>query len=364
MENADITIIGAGVIGLAIAAQIARPERRIFVLEKNARHGEGISSRNSEVIHAGIYYPEGSLKASLCVEGSRRLYEIAARQSLPHRKTGKLIVATQTEEIGELERLIKAGRANGAPRLKMLTRAQVAKMEPDINALAALYSPETGILSAHALMNYFLMRALEGNAALVCRTAVTGISREGQGWRISTHNDRSEAFDFLSARVINCAGLFSDTIANMPANAGYRLHYCKGDYFSLTGVKAGSVKRLIYPAPLKNTVGLGVHLTLDLNGRLRLGPDATYIDREEDYRVAPEKAAGFYAAASRYLPFLKKDQLCPDMAGIRPKLQGPHDPVCDFVIREDAPGFINLVGIESPGLTASPAIARHVAAML
>lgn len=363
MEKADITIIGAGVVGLAIAAGLARPDLNIFILEKSPEHGRGISSRNSEVVHAGIYYSEGSLKAQLCVEGNRLLYEIAGRYGIPHKKTGKLIAASSTDDVEELERLYAQGCKNGATALAMVTQKQIARMEPNIRAQAALYSPETGIISAHDLMNYFLSKAQANKVHLVCRTHVINIERDGSGWRLFARNDRGEDVVFGSSVVINSTGLSADTLANL-AGTHYHLHYCKGDYCGISGVKPGVVSRLIYPAPLKNHVGLGVHVTMDLNGRLKLGPDATYIDREEDYHVAPEKADLFYEEALKYLPFLKRENVSPDMAGIRPKLQGPHDTFADFVIRPDAPGFINLVGIESPGLTASPAIARFVADLL
>jgi L-2-hydroxyglutarate oxidase LhgO len=363
MEKTDITIIGAGVVGLAIAARLARPDLSVFILEKNTSHGGGISSRNSEVIHAGIYYPEGSLKAKLCVTGRHLLYDIAARYGIPHKKTGKLIVATRPEEMDDIERLEANGRQNGVTSLSLLNGRQIAQMEPHIQARAALYSPETGIISAHDLMNHFLTQALRNKANLVCRTQVSHIEREASGWRIFAKNDTGADFDFLSTTVINAAGLSSDIIANM-VGGHYHLYYCKGDYCNISGVKTGLVGRLIYPAPVKNHVGLGVHLTMDLNGRLKLGPDATYIDRVEDYCVASEKAAIFYEHARKYLPFLKPENVHPDMAGIRPKLQGPNDTFADFIIRQDAPGFINLVGIESPGLTASPAIARFVKGIL
>ena len=359
MEKADITIIGAGVVGLAIAAEMAGQGLSVFILEKNPAHGGGISSRNSEVIHGGMYYPEGSLKARLCVTGRRMLYEIAAKNNIPHKKTGKLIVAVAPEEIEELEKLYKNGLQNGVTSISMISKRNIVRIEPNIRAQAALYSPETGIISAHDLMNYFLAQALKGKAHLVCNTEVTGICKKAGGYQIITRNTKKESFEFSSGVVINCAGLSSDSIANM-MGTNYQLHYCKGDYCGITGVKSGTVQRLIYPVPTKNHVGLGVHLTLDLNGRCKLGPDTTYIERVEDYKVAPEKASQFYQGASKFLPFLKEENVSPDMAGIRPKLQGPNDVFCDFVVKEDAPGFINLVGIESPGLTASPAIARYV----
>ncbi len=363
MEKADITIIGAGVVGLAVAAELARPDLSVFILEKNSVHGGGISSRNSEVLHAGIYYPEGSLKARLRVAGNPMLYEIAARNGIPYKKTGKLIVATNSGDIEAIEKLYENGRRNGVESLSLVSMRQVAQMEPHVQAVAALYSPETGIINTHTLMNYFLKQAQSNKANLVCHTKVLHIEKETNGWQIFAENDKGEDFDFLSGVVINAAGLSSDVIANM-ACGHYHLHYCKGDYCGISGVKPGLVGRLIYPAPVKDSAGLGVHLTIDLNGRLRLGPDATYIDRVEDYNVASEKAALFYEQARIFLPFLKPENVYPDMAGIRPKLQGPNNIFHDFVIREDAPGFVNLVGIESPGLTASPAIARIVQKMI
>jgi L-2-hydroxyglutarate oxidase LhgO len=359
MEKVDITIIGAGVIGLAIAAEIARPDLSVFILEKNNTHGGGVSSRNSEVIHSGIYYPDWSLKASLCVKGNKMLYDIAAENHIPHKRTGKLIVAVTKKETEELEHLCISGRKNGVSSISMLNRKQVAGMEPNIYAQAALYSPDTGIIGVHDLMNYFLAGALNKKAEFLHHTKVVRIEKELGRYRIFTHNEKGESCEFSSAVVINAAGLESDIIANMIGN-DYHLHYCKGDYCSISGVKPGIVQRLIYPVPEKNHIGLGVHLTLDLNGRYKLGPDTTYIDRQEDYKVAPEKVALFYQSARKFLPFLKKENVHPDMSGIRPKLQGLNDDFRDFVIKEDSPGFINLVGIESPGMTASPAIARYV----
>ena len=363
MEKVDITIIGAGVVGLAIAAEIAKPNISVFILEKNHTHGGGISSRNSEVIHGGMYYPQNSLKALLCVEGIRRLYEIAVKNKIPHKKTGKLIVAVNRKDDEELECLYANGRANGVAALELITEKKVSDMEPNVQAQAALYSHNTGIISVHDLMNYFLFTAQQNKTQMVYRTKVVGIEKESQYFRLATQNAQGETFELLSAVVINAAGLESDTIANM-TGSNYHLHYCKGDYCSLSGVKSGIVQRLIYPVPVKKHTGLGVHLTMDLNGRFKLGPDVTFIDRKEDYNVAPEKAEQFHQSASKFLPFLKKENIHPDMSGIRPKLQGPGDDFRDFVIKEDAPGFINLVGIESPGMTASPAIARYVQKLL
>jgi L-2-hydroxyglutarate oxidase LhgO len=245
----------------------------------------------------------------------------------------------------------------------MVSKKQVSIMEPNVRAESALYSPDTGIISIHDLMNYYLAKAQSRKAQIVYQTKVTRIEKEPSRYQIFTHNAKGESFEFSSAVVINAAGLESDTIANM-MGGNYHLHYCKGDYCSVSGVKPGVVQRLIYPVPAKKHVGLGVHLTMDLNGMFKLGPDTTYIERKEDYNVAPDKVEIFYHSTSKFLPFLKKENIHPDMAGIRPKLQGPDDDFRDFVIKEDSPGFINLVGIESPGMTASPAIAQYVRKIL
>ncbi|MCL4475999.1 MAG: NAD(P)/FAD-dependent oxidoreductase [Nitrospirae bacterium] len=361
--DADITIIGAGVIGLAIASELAESNLSLYILEKNETHGMGISSRNSEVIHAGIYYPPGSLKAQLCVEGREILYETCVKNSIPHMKRGKLIIATTEKEMGKVERLMHNALHNGVSSVSLLTQSEIRQKEPNIKAFGALYSPDTGILSAHSLMDYYLCSAKRKGAEIVYGTQVVGIERDTAGYRIVTLNRDGEYFEFISERVINAAGLQSDIIARM-VGKDYTLHYCKGDYFSINAAKRGLVQRLVYPVPEENHVGLGVHLTLDLQGRMKLGPDATYTDKVEEYRVDASKRDLFYESAVRFLPFIRKGDIVPDMSGIRPKLQGYGKGFHDFVISEDLPGFINLVGIESPGLTAAPAIARHVKRIL
>ncbi len=360
--DSDITIIGAGVIGLAIAAELADHKLNIYILEKNETHGMEISSRNSEVVHAGIYYPSGSLKASLCVEGREKLYETCLKNNIPHHKIGKLIIATAEKELATIERLREAAKQNGVP-VSLLGRQQIRKMEPNIKAMGALHSPETGIISAHALMDYYLRTARMKGAEIVYGTNVTGIERISKGYKIATVNREGDRFEFDTERAVNAAGLNADRIAAM-IGKDYQLHYCKGDYFSIVNVKKSTVQRLIYPVPEENHVGLGVHLTVDLTGRMKLGPDATYIDRTENYQVDTAKREKFYESAVRFLPFIRKEDIAPDMSGIRPKLQGPGERFRDFVIREDLPGFVNLVGIESPGLTAAPAIAAYVKGML
>jgi len=360
--DSNITIIGAGVVGLAVASELADGKKSIFVLEKNGSHGLETSSRNSEVVHAGIYYPPGSLKARLCVEGRELIYEICASHGIPYRKTGKLIIAAAEDGVESLEVLFENARQNGVTSVSVLDQAEVNRLEPNITAFAAIHSPDTGIISVHALMDYFLHKAKERGAELVCGTEVFGIESVPGGFKVATRNVRGEVFEFTTEKVVNSAGLHSDTIAGM-AGRECSLHYCKGDYFSLA-TKTGMVSRLVYPLPEKDHVGLGVHLTLDLQGRMKLGPDAAYTDRVENYRVDAGKGDMFYQSAVKFLPFLRREDLVPDMSGIRPKLQGPGEGFRDFVISEDMPGFVNLVGIESPGLTAAPAIARHVRRLL
>lgn len=361
--DAGITIIGAGVIGLAIASELSGYKGNIYILEKNDRHGKGISSRNSEVIHAGIYYPTDSLKASLCVEGREMLYETCVKNNIPHKKIGKLIIATTQSEMGTIERLFHNGLNNGVSSISLMERGEIHRMEPNIKAAGALYSPDTGIISVHALMDYYLHDAKMKGAEIVYGTQAVGIESILNGYRVMTMNERAEYFAFETECVVNASGLSAANVAKM-VGKDYTLHYCKGDYFSISNVKLGTVQRLIYPVPEENHTGLGVHLTLDLNGRMKLGPDATYIDAVEDYTVHAEKRDKFYAAAAKYLPFIRREDIVPDMSGIRPKLQGPGEGFRDFVISEDMPGFINLVGIESPGLTAAPAIARYVRKLL
>lgn len=361
--DADLTIIGAGIIGLAIAAELADGKKSIYIIEKNSAHGRGVSSRNSEVIHAGIYYPPGSLKSRLCIEGRELLYETCGKNSIPCKKTGKLIIARTEAEKGELERLWENAVRSGVSGVSLLDEARIREMEPNIRAVHALHSKETGIISAHSIMDYYLHTASANGAELACSTEVIGISPSAEGYRVETRNSEGESFSFTTEKLVNAAGLYSDAVAAMTGK-DYVHHYCKGDYFSINNVKKGVVQRLIYPVPEKNCVGLGVHLTLDLQGRMRLGPDAAYIDKTEYYRVDELKRDQFYASAVKFLPFISKEDIVPDMSGIRPKLQGKGDGFRDFVISEDLPGCINLVGMESPGLTAAPAIARYVKKML
>jgi L-2-hydroxyglutarate oxidase LhgO len=369
--KSDITIIGAGVVGLAIAARVADRNKSVYVLEKNERFGQEISSRHSGVIHSGIYYPQGSLKAKLCVEGNHLIYELCQKHGIGGKKLGKLIVAISDEETEQLQELKERGRRNGAAGLKIISRNELKKLEPNVEGVAALLSPWTGIIDSHALMEYFAARAKEGGAEIACRKEVVGIEKVSDGYEITVEENDKDKFSFATHILINCAGLYCDKIAEFAGihvdKAGYRLHYCKGEYFSVGGGKNKLVKRLIYPMPEVKGTGLGVHATLDLEGRMRLGPNAEYVD-SIDYSVDSRHKDSFYELARKMLPFIEYADLDPEMAGIRPKLQGPGEDVKDFVIKDESdkglPGFINLIGIESPGLTSSPAIARYVAGLV
>lgn len=368
--EADITIVGAGVVGLAIAAEVACAHRQVYVIEKNESFGQETSARNSQVIHAGIYYPEGSLKAQLCVEGNSLLYQLCETYDIGHQKLGKLIVAANTQEIDQLHAIIDKGRKNGARGLTLLSRKQLKNIEPNIEARAAILSPSTGIIDVCALMSSFYGRAREHGARIVCRTELVAIEQIANGYRI-TAKDPAGSTSFTTSILINCAGLTSDRIANMTgldiAQTGYKLHYCKGEYFGVGNGKNKLINKLIYPVRPQDRASLGIHATLDMDGIMRLGPNAKYVDTV-DYAVDISQQQAFYNSAKKFIPFIEYDDLYPDMAGIRPKLQESGGEERDFVIRHEndrgLPGLINLIGIESPGLTASPAIANYVGCMV
>lgn len=369
MPDIHVAIIGGGVVGLAIAAELSATRGPVVLLERNTRYGMETSSRNSEVIHAGLYYPAGSLKARLCVEGNRLLYDLCERHGIPYRKITKIITATSQTELESIEGIFHRGTANGAP-LERLSEAAVHGMEPRIVSVGGLFSPSTGIISAHGIMDYFARTARANGAVIQERCAVIAVEQISGGYRL-TVDEHGERTNITSSWVVNAAGLEADTVAGMAGidvdQAGYRLHWSKGCYFAAQGSSIGKISRLVYPVPTKHT--LGVHVVLDLVGRLRFGPDIEFLaSRTADYSVDPSRRSVFAASVRRILPFITDEDLSPDMAGIRPKLQKPDEAFRDFVIEEESgrglPCFINLVGIESPGLTASPAIAKMVRSML
>lgn len=363
MEEVDGVIVGAGVVGLACAARLAKDGAVVLVLEAHPRAGVETSSRNSEVVHAGLYYPPGSLKSRLCHEGRRALYALAAETGVFVKKTGKLVVAVDAVEAAGLEALTAKARAAGAEGLELLDGAEAARRAPGLKAEAALWSPETGIVDSEDLMAHFQRKALDGGADFLFSTKLAAAERRLGAWSLTLSTGER-----LRARwVVNAAGLHSDKVAALTGldvdQAGYRLHWCKGDYFRMK--RPPALAHLVYPMPGHH--GLGVHLTLDREGGVRLGPDAAFTS-SLDYAVDPGKASAFAASVSRYWPGVTADSLLPDQSGIRPKLSGPNEPWRDFVVQEESArglaGWVNLIGIESPGLTASPAIAEMVAGLI
>ena len=364
MEKARIVVIGAGLVGLAVAATISEKNQDVYLLEKNERFGQETSSHNSGVIHSGIHYPPGSLKAELCVKGNRMTYDICQEHSVPCKKLGKLTVAIEEEEIDELEKLMRQGEANGVEDLKMLEKEEVKRLEPNVEVERALHSPSTGIVEPDELMTHFYAETQKHNALFVPKTEVTGIRKMDDEYEIDGFSV-AEKFTIRARAVINCAGLHSDKVASMMGldidKLGYRLYLCKGDYFRMSGKPL--VKMLVYPVP--KGPGLGVHLTADMAGGVRLGPNAYYVDTIS-YEVESDEKE-FREDVKRFLPTIVEREIRADSAGVRPKLQGPRDGFRDFVIRHEKDrglfGFINLVGIESPGLTAAPAIGELVSRM-
>jgi L-2-hydroxyglutarate oxidase LhgO len=380
MDEIDVVVIGAGVVGLAVARTFALAGREVLVLEAGATIGTGTSSRNSEVIHAGLYYEPGSLKARLCVSGRELLYAYCDSHGVSYRRCGKLLVATTREQIPKLAAIETQARSNGVSSLRHLNAEQARALEPALHCVAALHSPDTGIVDSHQLM-----LALQGDAeahGAICafRAPVRRIEREADGrFRIEVGDDavRGEAepgaepepqpFMLRAQRVVNCAGLQAQAVASRIQGLAARhvppLYMARGNYFSLSG--RSPFDRLIYPMP--DEAGLGVHLTVDLGGQAKFGPDVEWVDTL-DYQVDPHRADSFYAAIRTYWPDLADGALQPAYAGIRPKLVGPGQPAADFMVQGErehgVKGLLNFFGIESPGLTASLALAEYAAARL
>ena len=357
--DADAIVIGAGVVGLACARELAARGRSVIVLERHERFGVETSSRNSEVVHAGIYYPAGSLKARLCVRGNASLYAWCGARGVAHRRLGKLIVAAADEEEPKLAELRALAEASGVYSLEPRTSAQVRALEPHVQCTMALWSPDTGIVDSHALMASLLADAEAHGAVAAWRQEVCGVEPVAGGHRVTARDAGGETTAIEAPWVVNAAGLDADTVAGLAGfdveACGYRQRYARGHYFRVAPGKSHLASHLIYPAPQQES--LGIHVTLDLAGGVRLGPDLEYLpDRRQNYDVAGRLRATFYAAVSRFLEGLAPEDLAPDLAGIRPRLHGPGGPFRDFVIREESargrPGWMNLVGIESPGLTS------------
>ena len=369
METAEITIIGAGVVGLAIAARISRKHKDMVILEKHETFGQEASSRNSEVIHSGIYYPKGFLKTRLCVEGRNLLYEFCNKYDVPHKRIGKLIVATDDSEVKVLEKLLRQGEDNGIDDLKFLTKDEIKGMEPNIQAVSAIHSPSTGIVDSHKLMKILESQAKNNGVIFAYGCEVIGIEKKQDGYQLEIIDADGEKLSLSTRLIINSAGLYADKIAEMAGmdveKAGYKLNYSKGEYFRIKGNKAKLVHNLIYPTPKETS--LGIHTVADLQGQVKLGPNAFYVN-EINYDIEPQHAGEFYESTNKFLPFLEPGDLTEDMAGIRPKLQKAGEGAKDFIISNEGdkgfPNLVNLIGIESPGLTASLAIANYAAGVI
>nr|WP_092762419.1 NAD(P)/FAD-dependent oxidoreductase [Rhodoferax sp. OV413] len=364
MDQVDAVVIGAGVVGLAVARALALQGREVLLLEAADAIGTGTSSRNSEVIHAGIYYAPGSLKASLCVQGKQLLYAYCAERGIAHQRCGKLIVATNADQLVQLEKIRLQAAANGVDDLQLLDRAAARALEPQLECSGALLSPSTGIVDSHALM-LALLGDLENAGGLLALNSPLTQMQIAQDAIILEAEDGTQ----LQARtVVNAAGLQAQALARRCAGLDPRhvppSYYAKGNYFTLAG--RAPFQHLIYPAP--QAAGLGVHLTLDLGGQAKFGPDVQWVDSPDDLVVDPARGEAFYAEVRKYWPGLPDGALLPGYAGIRPKIQAPHEAAKDFLIQGPAvhgvPGLVNLFGIESPGLTSCLAIAEHVARLV
>tara|TARA_Y100001968_G_scaffold299534_1_gene310278 strand:- start:1978 stop:3114 length:1137 start_codon:yes stop_codon:yes gene_type:complete len=373
----ELVIIGAGVVGLAVAARAARSCRSVLVLERHQDICRETSSRHSEVVHAGLYYPQSSLKAKTCVAGRELLYARCKRLNIEAPRIGKYIVALNLAQERQLHDLAERGANNGVDDLSMLSSSELRINLPGVAATAALWSPSTGVVDSHQYAASFQSEAEANGATFAFRTELIGAEPIEGGYQLLTRNsgagDNPTPFPLRCHQVVNSGGLGQDRISqligiNIDA-AGYRNHPCKGDYFRIAPRHQHRSGPLIYPVGKAAGAGLGVHICYDTAGGMRLGPDASYISGPPfDYRVDASKRRAFFAAASPLLPWLKEEDLSPDQSGIRPKLSAPGGGFCDFVIKDEAErglsGWITLAGIESPGLTSAAAIAEEVAALL
>lgn len=368
MDKVDVVVVGAGVVGLAVARALALRGREVLVLEREGGIGMGTSSRNSEVIHAGIYYSAGSLKARLCVQGRDMLYAYCGERGIAHHRCGKLIVAHTASQVAGLPGVLARARANGVDDLVLLTAGEALALEPQLQCEAALLSPSTGIVDSHGLMLALHGDLENAGGTVVCHSTVEAVEVNDDGFLVGTSDGaRLHAVTLINAAGLQACGL-ARRIEGLPSVHVPKPWYAKGNYFTLAG--RSPFERLIYPAPEpdQHLAGLGVHLTLDLGGQAKFGPDVEWVDNPDDLTVDPARGEGFYAAVRRYWHALPDAALLPGYAGMRPKISGPDEAAADFRIDGPAvhgvPGLVNLLGIESPGLTSSLAIGEHVAGLL
>ncbi len=367
--DADVVVVGAGAVGLACAAELARAGLAVVVTERHSSPGQETSSRNSQVVHAGIYYPEGSLKARLSVRGNRGLSQFCEAHGVPFRRIGKWLLAVEPDEEARLAEIVAGGRANGVA-LEEVTLTRFRAEEPHVRAAAAVLSPSTGILDVHGLFRALRAIAEGHGASFAFRHSLKGATRIPGGYDLLFDDPSGEEVRLSASRVVNAAGLDADAVAAMSGldvdAAGYRLSWTKGSYFRIRPARRHLARRLLYPVlPPGFGSALGIHLTVDLDGELKLGPDIEVLaGRRQDYAVADGLRGSFFTAAVRYLPDLEPDDLTPDQSGIRARLQSPGGSFRDFVIAEESTrglaGWVNLVGIESPGLTSCLEIASEV----
>ena len=364
MDKVDCIIIGAGVVGLAIARKLAQAGRDVFVIETNPDIGMESSSRNSEVIHAGLYYPSNSLKAKLCLAGRNALYAYCEERGIGHKRCGKLIVATSDTQRDKLTAIYAQAHVNGCTEVVALTAPQAKEIEPALSCVAALFSPMTGIIDSHAYMLALQGDAQNAGATFAFNSHVMGGHTNATGMVLRVRVGSDAEINLEARTVINCAGLWAPHVArkilDLDKSTIPTPHFAKGNYYSLAGKAPFS--RLVYPVP--EVGGLGVHLTLDLGGQARFGPDAQWLDPsidKIDYTVDPQRAEKFYSEVRAYWPDLPDAALQPAYAGVRPKISGPDEPAADFLFNSHRnPYYLGLYGIESPGLTASLSIADHV----
>ena len=374
--KSDVLIIGGGIVGLACAAESATRGLSTILVEKHESFGKETSSRNSEVLHSGIYYPTGSLKARLCVQANKNIYDECGRYDVWHKICGKLIVAVTADEISPLEKLHKRGIANGVEGIAVLDSHDVRKKEPSINCTAALFLPTTGIVDSHELMKSYLTEAKGYGADAVFNVEYIGAERDGSSYKVSLKDTNGDAINLEARYIINAAGLHADNVAGSFGididAAGYRLYRNRGHYYTVSPAKGHMISRLVYPLPHEPVVSVGIHITIDKSGGVKIGPDAEYIDANlpetEWYKFDDSRREFFYGAVKRYFPLLELEDLTPDQVGVRPKRTGSEKGIMDFIIHEetdkDLPGIVNLIGIESPGLTCSREIAREVFSIL
>ena len=374
MEQVDIVVVGAGVVGLAVAERLSRRKLSVIVIERHETFGRETSSRNSEVVHAGLYYTPGSLKARLCVAGNRLLGEWCRDRGVGFARLGKLVPGNLPDEVEETHRLLAQGEASGAEGLRLLSASERSELEPSVRCEEAMLSPNSGIIDSHALMTSLERKASQRDVLFAYGCELIGFTRTDGPHVVEVGEPDGGVTRIAAERLVNAAGLWADHVAALAGidvdAAGYRQMYSKGEYFSVASRHHGRVNHLNYPAVTARTLGgacHGVHLVIDLGGRMKLGPNELYGPQIET-RVDPGHALAFHQEMSRFLPFLEIDDLAPEMAGVRPMLQRLGGPFCDFVIREESdrglPGLVNLIGIESPGLTSCLAIAAYVDSLI